>query len=85
MANISIDVVLGLSKTLRKHTIDLVQGVSLSNLPYYRMNPTEHVKLKKQVDLKLFSTEVADNTFVNRTIDESLHESPQFHIPYHHS
>ena len=69
-----MDVLLGLSKTLRKHTIDLVQGASLSNLLYYRMNPTEHVKLKRQVDLKLFSTEVAENTSVNKTIDESPRE-----------
>jgi len=33
-----------------QHTIDLVLGVSLPNLPHYRMNPTEHVELKSQVD-----------------------------------
>jgi len=33
-----------------QHAIDLVLGVSLSNLSHYRMNPTEHVELKGQVD-----------------------------------
>jgi len=37
-----------------QHAINLVSGSSLSNLPHYRMNPTEHTKLKWQVD-ELFS------------------------------
>ena len=32
-----------------QHTINLVSGLSLPNLSHYRMNPTEHVKLKRQV------------------------------------
>ena len=30
-----------------KHAIDLISRVSLPNLSYYRMNPTEHVELKR--------------------------------------
>jgi len=33
-----------------QHAIDLVPGSSLPNLPHYKMNPTEHTKLKMQVD-----------------------------------
>ena len=32
-----------------QHAIDLVLGSSLSNLLHFRMNPTEHVELKRQV------------------------------------
>ena len=67
-------VMLGLQKTLKKLTIGLVMGPSLPNLPRYRVNPAEHVKLKRQVDLKLSNVKLIDNIFVNTTIDESHHD-----------
>lgn len=33
-----------------QHAIDLVPGANFPDLPRYRMNPTEHVELKRQVD-----------------------------------
>ena len=66
-----MDVLLGLSKTLRKHPISLVSGASFLNLSRYLVNSIEHVELKTQVDLKFSSTQVAENTSVNRTIDKS--------------
>ena len=36
-----------------QHAIDIVHGSSLSNLPHYRMNSTEHAELKWQVEDEL--------------------------------
>ena len=66
-----MDVVLGLRKTLWKRATRLVPGASFSNLSRYRVNFTEHVKLKGQVNLKLSSAEAIESTSVNKTIDES--------------
>jgi len=33
-----------------QHAIDLIPGASLPNFSHYRMNLTEHVEVKKQVD-----------------------------------
>ncbi|RVW74342.1 Transposon Ty3-I Gag-Pol polyprotein [Vitis vinifera] len=33
-----------------QHAIDLIPDASLPNLPAYRMNPTKHAELKRQVD-----------------------------------
>ena len=44
------------------------KSFQLAMLP---MNPTEHVELKRQVDLKLSHAKVVKNTSINRVIDES--------------
>jgi len=51
MTKISINIMLGLLKTIRKHAIGLVSGASLPNLTHYQVNPTEHLELKRQVIL----------------------------------
>ena len=45
-----------------QHAIDLVSGSSLLNLSHYRMNPTEHAELKRQVD------ELIDKGFIRESM-----------------
>ena len=33
-----------------QHTIDFVPETTLPNLPHYRMSPTKHAKLQRQVE-----------------------------------
>lgn len=45
-----------------QHTIDLVLKATLPNFPHYRMNPTEHAKLKWQAD------ELLRNDFIRKSM-----------------
>jgi len=51
-----------------------LQEQSLPNLLRYRVNPAKHIELKRQVDYKLSSAEIAEYTYINRTINESPHD-----------
>ena len=46
-----------------QYAIDLVHGSSMSNLSHYRMNPTEHVELKWQID-----DELVDKSFIRESM-----------------
>jgi len=45
-----------------QHAINLTSRSSLSNLPHYRMNPTEHAELKRQIN------ELVDKYFIRENM-----------------